>query len=173
MEWKVDLIEEMFDERDRLCILAISLTLPAPKDELTWDFAKDGQYTIKTAYMLGKGGNLDNFHRAWVDIWSLAVSPKVRHFLWCLCTNTLPVRALLQHRYLDEDVGFPWDYGEAETNVHAIFGCSRFEVLWQESGCAELGRLDRDLSMCNNLERWKQLDKQVRVKGAFLMWCIW
>ena len=68
MEWKVADIEAHFNEHDTKCILGIPLVNGDLKDELTWAFTKDDCYSVKIAYMLGKGGNLDNFHNAWVDL---------------------------------------------------------------------------------------------------------
>ncbi|XP_048492142.1 uncharacterized protein LOC125493157 [Beta vulgaris subsp. vulgaris] len=172
-EWRYDVIDEYFNERDRKCILAIPLNPDFPNDELTWALTKDGRYSVKTAYMLGKGCNLDNFHTAWVELWKLEVSPKVRHFLWKLCTNTLPTRALLAHRHLIAAADCPWGCGENETAAHAIFHCSRFDEIWTDSGCESLRDNSGCDSMCDLVEKWKQLDSKVRVKGAFLMWCIW
>lgn len=64
--------------------LSHSFKLSPSKDEIIWVFSKDGHYTVKTAYMLGTWCNLENFHNAWVDIWSLGISPKVCQFLWHL-----------------------------------------------------------------------------------------
>ncbi|XP_057250151.1 uncharacterized protein LOC130591219 [Beta vulgaris subsp. vulgaris] len=75
-EWKVNLIEESFQEKDVKSILAIPLSFLNLDDEVTWALTKNGHYSVKTAYMLGKGGNLDSFHQAWVDIWSMEASPK-------------------------------------------------------------------------------------------------
>lgn len=66
-------------------------------------YSKEGVYSVKTAYMLGKGRNLNDFHRAWVELWKLDVSPKTRLFLWILETKTLPVRVVLKVRHLIED----------------------------------------------------------------------
>lgn len=82
MERNVNLVEEKYQEKDVEGILAIPLSASNPQDELTWALTKNGHYFVKTAYMLGKGGNLDSFQPAWVDIWSLEASPKVRDFLW-------------------------------------------------------------------------------------------
>ncbi|XP_021736564.1 uncharacterized protein LOC110703122 [Chenopodium quinoa] len=76
-EWNEDLISAHFNERDQKCILTIPLSLREPKDLLTWAFSNDGLYSTKTAYMLGKGCNMDDFHRVWRTIWGLEVTPKV------------------------------------------------------------------------------------------------
>lgn len=87
------LISNHFNERDQQCILATPLSRIAPNDVLTWAYSKDRLYSTKTAYKLGKGGDLENFHVAWVEIWNMEMSPKVKHFLWRICSNTLPIRA--------------------------------------------------------------------------------
>lgn len=99
MEWNVDLLARLFNERDQKCILAIPLSVRRPKDMITWAFTKDGDYSVKTAYMLGKGFELDSFHTAWVTLWHIETTPKVRLFLWRLCTGTLPTKALLKYRH--------------------------------------------------------------------------
>lgn len=108
MEWNVELIEEHFNERDQRCILAIPTSWQGQRDEITWAYSNDSNYSVKTAYMLGKGCNLDDFHQAFVDIWGMEANPKVRHFLWRVCTNTLSVKALLQSRHMVEDSTCPW-----------------------------------------------------------------
>ncbi|XP_021715186.1 uncharacterized protein LOC110683148 [Chenopodium quinoa] len=85
-EWKENIISENFNAIDARSILAIPLCSSSPQDSICWAFSMDGTYSVKTAYMLGKSCNLDDFHRTWVDIWKLDVTPKVRHFLWRICT---------------------------------------------------------------------------------------
>ncbi|XP_010666976.2 uncharacterized protein LOC104884079 [Beta vulgaris subsp. vulgaris] len=173
IEWRFDVIDAVFNERDKKCILAIPLCSSSPHDMLSWALTKDGHYSVKTAYMLGKGCNLENFHSAWVDLWSMEVSPKVRHFLWKLCTHTLPTRGVLFHRHLIDEEVCPWGCGEHESTYHAIFFCPRFEELWMDSGCARMrDNSDCDI-MCDLVAKWKQLDSRIRVKGPFLMSCIW
>lgn len=94
MEWRQELLERYFNERDKKCILAIPLSMRGGKDEFMWAYSKDGKYTVKTAYMLGEGGNLEDFHGAWVNIWNMDVAPKICHFLWRVCTNSASVAAI-------------------------------------------------------------------------------
>lgn len=81
MEWRAQVITEKFNERDVRCILAIPISCQGQCDELIWSFVKDNNYTVKSAYMLGKRCTMDNFHQAWVEIWGVKISPKVRHVL--------------------------------------------------------------------------------------------
>lgn len=71
----MDVLSTNFTERDQHRILAIPLSGRAPSDVLTWAYLKDELYSTKTSYMLGKGGNLENHHVAWMEIWNIEVSP--------------------------------------------------------------------------------------------------
>ncbi|XP_048494767.1 uncharacterized protein LOC125494918 [Beta vulgaris subsp. vulgaris] len=173
MEWKVEEIEDAFNDRDVRCILGTPLSTIPMRDELTWAFTKDANYSVKTAYMLGKGGNLENFHQAWVDLWTLDVSPKVRHFLWRMCSNSLPVRHLLKHRHMTEDDKCPWGCGEAETQGHALFGCPSLRDIWLDSGCDAFRANSLGHPMSDVVVSWRALDKKIIIKGCFLAWCLW
>lgn len=80
--------------------------------------------------MLGNGGDLENRHVAWREIWNMKVSPKVKHFLWRLCSNALPTRALLRRRYLIDDAQCPWCEVMDATSTYALLECSRVRELW-------------------------------------------
>lgn len=71
MKWKHDLILRIFNERDQRCILSIPLSGRFSSDSLTWAYSKGGLYSTKTTYMLEKGGDLENFHEAWMEIWGM------------------------------------------------------------------------------------------------------
>ncbi|XP_048493028.1 uncharacterized protein LOC125493602 [Beta vulgaris subsp. vulgaris] len=103
----------------------------------------------------------------------MEVSPKVRHFLWKLCTHTLPTRGVLFHRHLIDEAVCPWGCGEHESAYHAIFTSPRFEEVWMDSGCSRMRDNSDCDTMCDLVVKWKQLDLRIQVKGAFLMWCIW
>ncbi|XP_021755529.1 uncharacterized protein LOC110720801 [Chenopodium quinoa] len=170
MAWDYERLQVHFNERDLKGILAIPLSSRTPPDELTRAFSKNGMYNVKTAYMLGKGCNLDDFHRAWVDIWKANVIPKARNFLWRLCTNTIPVRWLLKHRHLMEIDLCPWCECEAETWQHAFFECERIKNLWVKLGSAEMRKDVGSLSPCDLIESWKDVEKEVMIRARVLRW---
>lgn len=130
--WREDLILNNFEENDAQAILAIPICERLLRDKISWVFTKDGNYSIKTAYMVGKACIFDNFHQSWVKLWSLDVSPKIRHFCWRICTSTLPVRSLLKSRHLIEDFMYPICHTEFETTA-----CAAHEV-WESNGLADL-----------------------------------
>ncbi|XP_010693930.1 uncharacterized protein LOC104906811 [Beta vulgaris subsp. vulgaris] len=173
MEWKVDVIEATYNDRDTRCILDTPLSHYELQDELTWALTKDGHYYVRTAYMLGKGSNLDHFHQAWGDIWGMEISPKVRHFFRRFCTYSLPVRALLKRRNMIKSDLCPWGCGVSETPIHAIFSCPQWIDLWRGSGCEALCCVDDSADLCELLVSWRDIDGKLKTKGAFLAWCLW
>lgn len=74
MEQNIEVIEATFNERDVQCILGTSLSHCELQYEITWALTKDGYYSMKNAYMLRKGGNLDLFIKlgSIVGAWKLA-----------------------------------------------------------------------------------------------------
>ncbi|XP_021737847.1 uncharacterized protein LOC110704374 [Chenopodium quinoa] len=138
-----------------------------------WAFSNDGCYSVKTAYMLGKSCNLDLFHKAWIEIWKLEVTPKVRHFLWRVCTGTLPVRAYLMHRHMTNVVSCPWCVDYPETVQHAMFDYHTVRELWVECDCVEMSFWPTGMSFLDLLESWSKLDARKVSRGAILMWYLW
>ena len=153
--------------------MAIPLSSRHLQDEITWAYSKDGIYSVKTAYMLGKGGSLDDFHRAWSNLWGLEVSPKVRHFLWRVCTNSLPVRMALKRRHIIDEALCPRCADEEETWQHVLFCCPRIRRIWDDYGCKEMARDIEQEEFCDTLVRWEALDKKMVQKGCFLAWNVW
>lgn len=122
--------------------------------------------------MLGKGGDLDAFHKAWIVIWSMDIAPKVKHFLWRLCSNTLPTRELLHHRHLLAETLCPWCEAAVESSAHALVHYPRVQELWVAN---EGRRVVNDVSRgwCDVLASWKNLGGTLQQHAASLMWCKW
>lgn len=123
--------------------------------------------------MLGKRCNLGNFHQAWVVIWSMEVSPKVKHFLQRICTKFLPIHALLSHRHLVNDAPCPWGCDVVESASHDLFVCPRVFELWVECGCEKICESASTLNMRALVEIWSKYDKNMITKGVFQTQFIW
>ncbi|XP_021722780.1 uncharacterized protein LOC110690263 [Chenopodium quinoa] len=171
-EWKHDFISENFCDRDVKCILSIPLSMRLPCDEQIWAFSKDGRYSVKIAYFLGKSCNLDNFHKAWVIIWGLNVTPKIRRFLWRVGIGTLPVREYLVYSHMSTDKVCPCCSTEAETMRHAFLDCPTVKDLWTEVGCEKL-IWSAGITFADFLVEWKERFSSIIHVGAILLWKIW
>lgn len=78
--------------------------------------------TVKTAYMIRKGGNLDDYHEAWVELCRVDVSPKAQNFfLWRVSPALLLFVMSLKSA---TSLKMPNAYGvPTETLYHALMGC--------------------------------------------------
>lgn len=96
MEWNATLVLESFNELDANVILVVPLSEGFQVISMCWALSKYWVYSVKTAYMVGKLGNLDMFYIECAKLWGLHVSPRVRYFLWRACFLTLSLRSLLK-----------------------------------------------------------------------------
>ncbi|XP_010667861.1 uncharacterized protein LOC104884854 [Beta vulgaris subsp. vulgaris] len=122
--------------------------------------------------MLGKRFNLEEFHEAWVLLWTVEASPKVRLFLWRICTGTLPTRALLKYRHMIDTNSCPW-CGEEETASHALFLCSRVKELWEEVSVPQALENVALKPIMEVVASWAKIEKKLQRKVVNLAWCIW
>ena len=49
-EWDIDVIKDLYNERDQCCILSISVGVDNSEDTLSWRFEQSGNYSVKSAY---------------------------------------------------------------------------------------------------------------------------
>lgn len=111
-----------------------------------WRLTKDGFYTVKSGYWLGLGGhNIDETSEAcglWKKIWCSQWPPKLKHFVWRACKESLPVNAVRHHRHMAESPLCSRCSVEAETVCHALLDCSKVRMIWQTH---PLGTLIQDV----------------------------
>ncbi|KAL5158112.1 putative ribonuclease H protein [Glycine soja] len=64
----------------------------------------------------------------WKLIWELEVPPRVKVFLWRLCSNCLPTKTNLRTRGIDCSFICPLCEHEIESTFHTVFSCSQMLV---------------------------------------------
>ena len=84
--WDYDLLDDLFNERDKQLILQIPLSLEDREDGWLWMEEKKGFYSVKSGYrmlMSNISESSTGFSSIlWKNIWSFQVPPRVRNFLW-------------------------------------------------------------------------------------------
>lgn len=123
--WKIESLQGIFDGTTIDHILAIPLPPNAVDDRLIWMFSKDGNYNVRSGYWVGMGSPpgstlTPQIDEIWKKIWKLQWPPKLKHFFWRACKNSLPVNAVRHHRHMAPNPDCSRCDGGAETVFHAL-----------------------------------------------------
>ncbi|XP_060964543.1 uncharacterized protein LOC115704339 [Cannabis sativa] len=105
-QWDKEIIEDLFDTRDRNLIFSILLFETVQTD--CWSWSKDctGLYSVKSAYgWLQNQSNVPGLDTGfWKVFWKIKVQPKVLQFAWRALTDTLAMKVQLttKHVYVNK-----------------------------------------------------------------------
>lgn len=69
----------------------------------------------------------------WKVIWSLGGPPKLSHFLWRACTNSVATQGRLYDRHVADNGLCILCGHEQESIVHALFDCPEVQQVWENS----------------------------------------
>ncbi|KAM6547177.1 hypothetical protein CsatB_018853 [Cannabis sativa] len=102
LSWDVDVVTDLFNERDCAIILGIPLPRTNKEDHWSWKFENSGYYSVKSAYRYLNYNDEDSllagdFRKSY---WKIKVPPKVLHFGWRSLSDSLPTRAQLQTKHV-------------------------------------------------------------------------
>ncbi|XP_043814095.1 uncharacterized protein LOC110619045 [Manihot esculenta] len=132
--WNESLIAQLFNDRDRSCILNIPLSLSSHPDAWCWKFAFKGHYSVKSAYRFLV---VEFRHREgseiWSRFWKTKVPPKVLNFCWRALVNVVPCLSLLQSRRVPVDSMCPLCHEAPETILHILVQCPFARSCWLSS----------------------------------------
>ena len=103
--------------------------------------ARNGCYSTKSVYHLlsneavakNPGPSNTTAHKKfWLDIWSLNVPNKIRHFIWRASNDSLPTKMNLLKRNITANSHYNRCCCETEDTIHAIWGCPEVKIVWWE-----------------------------------------
>lgn len=102
--WDIDMVKDLFSERDQKLVLSVPLSHFEREDEWMWDEGKNGKYSVKSGYKVIR--SMKNDHPIstpinWKLIWKLKVQGKIRIFLWRALSSCLPTLTALQGRRVE------------------------------------------------------------------------
>jgi hypothetical protein len=110
--WKIDLIFSIFGVEEAEAICSMLVCPRTTKDKLVWMGTKHGNYTVRSAYDMGKEnglkdeGSCSTVHQIaeiWKGVWRINCARAVKTFLWQACNNILSTKELLFKRHISED----------------------------------------------------------------------
>ncbi|XP_060960764.1 uncharacterized protein LOC133031301 [Cannabis sativa] len=136
LAWDVDLVHDMFNERDANLILSIFLSSSRLCDVWYWSWESSGHFSVKLVYkflQLSKElGAQDDNSVFWNTLWKLCIPPKVKDLLWRAATNCLPTKSRLRSRHVPVDTICPVCKVTDETIYHCLVDCSFAKACWQQ-----------------------------------------
>lgn len=156
--WNKPLLDELFSSWEVLNIMKIPIPFFGGADEWTWQFNKDGNFSVKSAYYAGLeeknigtvSASSDAFKSVWEKLWKAKVPEKVKNFGWKAIHNGLPVRANLKHKGVTVEEYCPVCGEEEESVLHLLTRCADAELIWYMSPL----RLQTRKVQCRNFKEW-------------------
>lgn len=181
--WKEDSVWACFSADDSEKILLIPLSSRRPTDRIIWTGTTSGKYSVKSAYHLAvtsfsscathlsSASTTDPF---WKKIWHSHVPPKIRHFLWSACSNSLATNLNLCQRgiVVDPICSLCGEGRESVSHILVEYSCARQS--WRLSPI----RFDLLLHGQSSFRLiYGELLEQTQTKGvelfAFIAWNLW
>ena len=71
------------------------------EDTLIWPLTNDGEYSVRSAYrmlvsaealLMPSSTSLDNNGLVWKKIWKIRIPNKIRHLIWRVAKDSLPIK---------------------------------------------------------------------------------
>ncbi|XP_060974078.1 uncharacterized protein LOC115695073 [Cannabis sativa] len=132
--WDIDVLNDLFADRDKNLILSIQLSEHPITDKWHWSEDNSGFYTVKSAYWL-----LQQATRAAVAVndqvlfkflWQLDIPPEAQHFLWRVLVGCLPTKIQLGTKNVNVYLYCPFCNSALETIRHVLIECRFARSCW-------------------------------------------
>lgn len=138
--WDDRVLEETFWLIDCARIRSIPL---GRTDALLWHFDPRGVFTVKSAYKLAKEWKIvdsssesELVQKWWKALWNCHVPGKSKVFMWRCFNGILPCLTNLAKRGVECLLSSPVCGDDRETVGHAIWGCPKAKMVWDQSALA-------------------------------------
>lgn len=178
--WNTTLIQQLFPPELATNILKTPLLETSTCDELLWSPTSSGQYSVRSAYHLCQSALRTEAHRDprsnWKLVWRLVVPPKVRHFIWHMCTHCLPTRVRLRDKGVVCTPLCAVCSKEFETAWHSLIVFPRSQKCWEKVGLwpaihQAIYHVQDPKDLFFRIAGC--LDKDKLSQAALIMWNIW
>ena len=139
--WKTDLVSSIFGVGEAEAICSIPVCPRTRQDKLVWMGTKHGEYTIRSAYHMGKEDGLQDegsclnaplLAGIWKGVWRVPCARVIKMFLWQACNNILPTKERLFKRHISEDPLCPICGLVTETVAYILWSCPSAKDIWVE-----------------------------------------
>lgn len=123
----------MLSTNQRRRLSSPSLLVPTLQVTISFVATKDGRYSVKSGYWLGRlrvNGHVLNVHnQLWSKLWTIQGPPKIRHVLRCACKGSLPVNVVRFRRR--------WIHMSCSLRLYRISWCvANLSILFHYQRCS-------------------------------------
>ncbi len=149
--WQTKIIEQIFLPHEVSMIKSISLSESYMEDVFVYRESKDSVHSVRSAYQMlveeerlikPSRSNSLRTSKLWSAIWSLEILPKVKHFIWKICSNTIPILSNLLRRKIITDLTCGLCYGDTKDiriptcslELHSFAKCVAYNKVLQVRG---------------------------------------
>ena len=192
-KWDKLKLQRVFNQEEAKLIANIPLSIFRRKDRMFWKDSKSGSYTVKSGYARAKqerqsegrreeAGEETSWeirkHTIWKNLWKLNVKAKLKHFMWKVLQNCLPVKEVI-HKRTGKGDPICEGCGEAtETVEHLFFHCPIAETTWKMAPVKWEGAM----LLRDNIWRWWETVIQAKEENQGrdrvnitinLLWQLW
>jgi hypothetical protein len=138
--WNIPLLNFLFDPPSVSHIQAIHIPQSPCADRWTWTPSPSGRFSVKSAHEVANPLPPSHysplFPSDWKLLWGLKIQYRLKHFLWKLSWNILPLRPNIFRFSLQQDPDMlccPICQGSAESLQHIFLSCPFARILWRNS----------------------------------------
>ncbi|CAN1797675.1 hypothetical protein LINPERHAP1_LOCUS21372 [Linum perenne] len=153
---RAGLLEELFADQDKECIIRMKALNGEGSDCRIWRFTSNGAYTIRSAYRFVMEAMTNEaklrVYGQWGNLWESEGPPKVKHFLWKAMRHVLSTRVAIRGRGMDVPVNCSLCDGEAETLEHLFLTCPISRRCWEVAGLS--AKVEEFGSINNEFTAW-------------------
>ncbi|KAG6647467.1 hypothetical protein CIPAW_07G081000 [Carya illinoinensis] len=167
VSWDRSLVYHIFDKAEADLVCNLPLSRWGVEDKMVWGPAKNGRFSMKSTYYLGKervkrmegeASVRNSGVDIWKQIWNMKVQDVVRLFLWKAAHEILPTKVNLFKNQIIESKVCPICEREDETVIHALWRCPAAADVWAKEG--------RPVKKWNNnvssfVELWSDMQKKL------------
>lgn len=176
LAWDIDVVRDLFNDRDLSLILNIPLMSSRCEDKWFWAFESSGNFSVKSLYRVLQTSALnlapDSQVKIWKAIWKLRVPPKVRAFIWRAASGCLPTRSQLHEHHVPIIPICPICGEATETILHCLILCRFASYCWVSAGFIFLHHFEGDFFSWM-ASSFSDFDEHQKSAWAILCWALW
>lgn len=170
--WDLDILNDIFEDRDKYQIMSIPLPVHQSQDKMIWKWEEKGDYSVKSCYQFLMGNMQSEEDMCWTTMWNLDIPPKVKLFFWQTCVNCLPTTDNLQAKQVPCSQNCLLCSTGLESSTHIFLNCEFARNCWRATG------INVNIDNHPHFQEWIMtqfcmLDEEKRCLFILYCWSIW